>query len=440
MRVAASGGEPRPVTTLPQGAATGGHMWPSFLPDGRHILFLDVGQSRDDAWLSVASIDSQEIQRVTSSSTGGVYARSGQLLFVRDSVLLAQPMDASRLVLSGNPVQLAPVSRNLDTRYGAFGVSDNGLLMYRSGADSGRQLVWYDRSGKRLEELAGAGDVTDPDLSPDGTRLVYLRVEPNALRPDVWVTDLTRGASMRLTFGPEGEAMPLWSADGRRIYFSSERDGRLTLFEKDARGAGDETLLPGVEKTPGRDHVLADLSPDGAYVVYGTTTTSDDLWAAPLKGGGGPFPILDSRFNESGGTISPDGRWIAYVSDESGRPEVYVRDFPKPAGKWQISTQGGTQPRWRRDGGEIFFLAPDRRLVAVAISTTGASLQAGIPQPLFATRLATGIGGAALVAGHRYAPSSDGQRFLIVMPAEGEEVVPTQAIVNWTALLRPGSP
>jgi len=422
LRVPASGGEPAPVTRIDPSHPTGGHQWPSFLPDGRHFTYLSVGAAKDETWVHLGSLDAPEPTRLFGADSGAVYAAPGRLLFLREGTLLAQPFDPVALRITGDPVPVAEkVSRNTDTLYAAYAVSESGALLYKSGSDSIKQVAWIDRSGRRLGALGLKGELGNPELSPDGTRLALDRVEPNSVSADIWVVDLSRGTASRLTFEPSDEVRPLWSPDGSRILFAADREGRRGIFQKDASGASGEALL--IESNDLQ--APADVPADGKFLVYVTGSLQGDLRLLPLSGDLTPRSFLSTPFDERHARVSPDGRWIAYDSDDSARYEVYVQSFPQPGGKWQISTAGGVQPRWRRDGKELYYLAPDRSLMAVPVKGGGATFEAGIPEALFTTEL------PVLTGPTRYAVAGDGQRFLVTIPEGDPTPAPITVVLNW---------
>jgi Tol biopolymer transport system component len=300
-----------------------------------------------------------------------------------------------------------------------------GPIVYRVGLTGGQwQFVWFDRSGKESGRVAepDAGNPQNPVLSHDGRRVAMNRtVNGNT---DVWILDIDRGLFNRFTFDPAADGAPEWSPDGSRIAFNSNRSGVYDLYLKPATGAGTEQLILA---TP-QNKAPVDWSQDGQLLLFRTPglTTGFDLWALPMSGEGKPFPVVQTNFEERDAQFSPDGSWIAYQSNESGRTEVVMQAFPGPGGKHQISTDGGGQVRWRADGRELFYLAADGRLMAVPIrySSDGKSVEPGAPAPLFATR----TGGAALNK-QKYVVSKDGQRFL--MSVVEETASPIAVILNW---------
>jgi Tol biopolymer transport system component len=291
------------------------------------------------------------------------------------------------------------------------------------------RLAWFDRSGRPLGTNGPLRRYdSPPQLSPIGSDIAVARGP--LFRQDLWLSDSTHESERRFTFDPAGNRVPVWSPDGSRILFQSTRgDGRARLFQKNASGADTEERLADIPNVN-----LQDVSPDGRFVVYMILGRQGrfELWVLPLSGDRRPFPFLQTEFNNGQAQVSPDGRWIAYTSNEAGRDEVYVQSFPTAGSKRQVSTEGGAQPRWRRTGGELFYLAPDQVLMAVPVKD-GPPLQVGRPTALFRTRLEfLGLQGPYFMAG--YDVTADGQRFLLNMPPE-QAVPPIEIVLNWTSVL-----
>ena len=423
-RVSASGGVASAVTKLDEGARRRqerSHRWPSFLPDGNHFLYLGVG-------IRVASLDAPEGKLLLQADSNAVYSQ-GYLLFMRERTLMAQPFDTKRLEMAGDAVPIAEqVQVGGGGGKGGFSVSEQGILAYRTGdVGSGSQITWFDRSGKQTGVLGDLANYASIHFSPDRKRVAVSIAGSNG---DIWLYELARGLRTRLTFDPEAQHDVIWSPDGNRLVFNSSRKGRLDLYQKAADGTGSEELLveSDVDKYPNS------WSPDGRFLVYSTTfdvpKTGTDLWVLPVSGDRKPFPFLQTEFNESRGQFSPDGRWIAYQSDESGRDEVYVTLFPGPGGKRQISTAGGTFPRWRSDGKEIFYLSPDNKLMVVEVKGQGSNLEVGAARALFDVRPGN------TTSGYQYDVTADGQRFLVNTSVEQKASSPITVVINWTAGLK----
>jgi len=436
MRVMAAGGPVEALTTL--GPGEGSHRWPQFLPGGRRILFLmTLGQPQTHGTY-VVGLDGPQPARVVSGETAALFAPPGFLLRASQGVLVAQRFDAAGTTVGGDPVPVAQRFGIDDGTYrSAFSVSDARTLAYRVGAGALRQLVWLDRAGKVLERIGTPDPNTlgGPSLTRDGQRVVVNRtVEGNF---DLWLLDVGRRVFSRFTFEGSLESYPIWSPDGRRVVFSSSRKGAADLFEKSVTGGTDEqpVLLDKLSKVP------QDWSSDGRYILYAVldSTNANDLWALPTTGDRKPFPVAQTRFEEMAGQFSPDARWVAYTSTESGRAEIYVRPFPGAGAKWQVSTAGGNQARWRRDGRELFYIAPDGRLMAVPIRLVSeeSKVDVGMPVPLFATHIATGaaIGSITSAALAEYDVAADG-RFLMNVAIDEAVTSPIEVVLNWTAGLK----
>ena len=423
-RISASGGEPVAITKLDPPRQTS-HRFPQFLPDGRRLLF-SAGIAREATEIYLGSIDSTEGRRLMEAESAVAYA-SGHLLYLRQGTLLAYRFDASERKLSGDPFPLAnPVGFDEVKGVGAFSASATGTIAYRARGPL-RQLVWLDRSGKRLGTVwqPDENDLRSPELSPDGLRVaVDRRVQGNT---DVWLIDTARGGISRFTFNAGYDVSPVWSPDGSRIVFRSARSDAADagdLYQKPSSGAGSDELL--VESAPPK--IPGDWSPNGRFILYwgpDLKTRSNDVWLLPTSGERKPRPLVNQAVRPQ---FSPDGRWVAYDSLESGRREVYVLPFPGPAGKWQVSTGGGHSPRWRRDGKELFYIGPDGKLMAAGIQARGEVLEAGDPVALFQTQIVYGGVGPAGWVRLQYAVAPDG-RFL--MNVEQASDAPINLILNW---------
>ena len=424
-RVPAAGGEPTPVTALDRSLGHNTHRWPHFLPDGRRFLYLARSSRPENSGIYVGSLDSTASTRVLNAESKTAYAEPGYLLFARDRELLAQPFDARTLQLKGEAVQvLEDVLYNRSDSYAWFSVADHGEMAYQTSAALPRStLAWFNRAGRRLEPSSTLQDTEEPSLSMDGKRVAVTRWMGTSR--DIWLIDLERGNS-RVTTEPSGDLMPVWSPDGNSIVFASNRDGPSDLYRMASSGTGHAELLV---KSSSVKHP-SDWSLDGAVIVYESNDpkTSWDLWTVSLRSGGRTTVFLQTEFAEGHGRLSPDGRWMAYVSNESGTNEVYVRPFPPSSGKSKISAAGGTEPRWRRDGKELFYVAPDRKLMSVSVQAAS-TLRTSVPKALFDTHMSqNGEWG--------YDVTPDGQRFVISVPVGDATPAPISIILNWTAGLR----
>jgi len=436
VRVAATGGIPVPVTHLAAGQFS--HRWPQFLPDGRRFLFLmALGQVQTHG-VYVASLDGGEPTRVLPAETSAVYAPPGYLLHVSQGVLVAQSFDEARATVVGESIPVAQaVGENDGAQRSAFSVSATGVLAHRAGAAGRRQLVWVDRTGKMLGAVGSPDEAVPANLAlaPDGQRVAVNRTVQGNL--DVWLIDLARSIASRFTFDATPDTRPVWSPDGRQVVFLSTRSGPGDLFAKSASGAGDEQPLlvsPQIK-------AALDWSPDGRVLLYSAQDpkTASDLWVLPMTGERKPFPVVQTSFDEIEGQFSPDAQWLAYASNESGRYEIYIQPFPEPGGKWQISTAGGSQPRWRRDGRELFYVASDGRLMAVPVrvAPNSRAVDVGAPVALFPTRLAGGanIAQAGPLARAQYVVAADG-RFLMIVAGDEAVTSPITIVQNWDAALQ----
>jgi Tol biopolymer transport system component len=438
-RTTASGSTPTAVTKLQADIKVGTHRWPNFLPDGRHFLYVaratGPGGNQQDAaeGIYVASLDGKESKLLVRAISSAAYA-SGHLLFVREGTLMAQAFDLNRLELMGDAFPLAEqVQFDLAYSLAAFSVSENGVLAYHAGGalENNSRLLWIDRSGKELGALGDPAAYYDQRISADGQRVAVSLFDPSARTIDIWIYEVARGLRTRFTFDPAYERFPIWSPDGSRVAFASTRKGQYDLFVKPASGAGTEELLV----TTGRNLYPTDWSADGRYLLYwssGDPKTGFDLWMLPMAGERKPVSFLQTTYNESDGHFSPDGKWIAYVSNESGTDQVYVAPFPGPGGKWQISSTGGSRPTWRRDGREIVYLAPDDKLMATEVSAKNSNFEVGAVHPLFQTKpQRTGSFFPTL-----YDTGRDAQRFLVNTSSAQKSTTPVTLVVNWTADLK----
>jgi len=426
MRTAASGADPEAVTMLVPGQV--GHRFPQFLPDGRRFLFNALGDAEREG-IYLGALDGGDPKRLTTSDTVGRYLEPSRMAYERAGTLVARRLDLDREELTGDPETLAtPIGVDPSSTPG-FSVSSQGHVAYRASAADRRQLAWYDRSGKVLAMISepDANDLRDPELAPEGRRVAVDRtVQGNR---DIWLMDVERSGLMRFTFDGAVDAGPVWSPDGTKIAFLSARKGKSDLYVRPSNGATTEELLL---ETP-NDKWTQDWSRDGRYLLYREQDpeTGFDLKALTMTGGERTsIAVANTRFEERYGQFSPDGRWVAYATDESGRFEIVVQPFPEATGKWQVSTGGGSQPRWRADGKELYFIASDGTLMATSIIASGSRLEVGAPAVLFQARFQGGS--TANPAKHQYAVSRDG-RFLINRPTEDATLSPITLILNWRA-------
>jgi eukaryotic-like serine/threonine-protein kinase len=431
LRVSATGGMPEPASKLDLAQAENSHRWPSFLPDGKHFLYWSRNSRAGlSSALYVGKLGTLESKVLMKSESMAVYA-SGHLLFLRGQTLMAQPFVPGRLELGGEPVPIAEhIAINGASVRAMFSASNTGTLIYQTGETSGGwNLVWWGRDGKQINAIPQSGRFLGPRLSPDGTKLAVEIFAGAQGIGDIWVIDLMRGTSTRLTFGPNSQGSPTWSPDGKTIYYSSG-PGSPYIVAKAADGSAPERIV--LEDKDIREFPDS-FSPDGRYLVYDRKAMENEtgfhLWVLPSFGGGKPFPIVQSAYEERYPVVSPDGKWMAYQSNESGRWEVYITAFPGGGAKWQVSSVGGAEAKWRGDSKEIFYLDPSDNIVAVDVNTSGGAVQLGTPHTLFQ---AVGIQ-------REYGPydvSADGKRFLLNSGNLKEGSDPFTLVQNWPAELK----
>ena len=442
-QVSAGGGAPVPLAKLGASAPTAPETSPEFLPDGRHFLSWSLAGhlgKPDEAGIYVGSLDGTPAIRLlpaTSNASyvpaGGAPGQDGYLLFRRGEALMAQRFNPTRLSLSGEAFPIAEKVGG-SVLWAAFSVSENGTLVFApAGGASDVQLAWWDRGGKQAGTFGPPGIYDNFRLSPDEKRLTYTTARAD--NGDVWVLDSIRGVPSRLTFDPGIDDPPMWSPDGLRVVWASNRAGSFDLYVKSANGAGTEQLLVKMGTPAGWPE---DWSRDGRFLLYQIpgAKTGQDLWIAPQSSQADrkPSPYLQTEFDEKHGRFSPDGRWVAYTSNESGRDEVYVQSFPLSGAKFQISAGGGTEPQWRRDGTELFYIAEDRTLIAVPIGLANSAsepVQVGPPKRLLPVPVLD-----TFIVGRSYEVSNDGQRFLMRAPATRATASPLTVVLNWQTQLK----
>jgi Tol biopolymer transport system component len=428
MSVSADGGIPQPVTTVDP--ATVGHNWPHFLPDGRHFFFqaMERGVQKQGALrirLFLGSIDGVAPKLVVDAASRVEYTASGHLLYVNDGTLLAQPFDVETLNVFGEPRAIADGVRVFrPTGAARFTASQTGVLAFETIINHSPRLVWFDRDGKALESLMMPGPIKSLRLSPDGQRFAVDVVDVRTGISDVWHQDADRGVPRRFTYQGTDEVNPIWSDGGKRIVFRSDGAGPPDIHEKALEGAGNQEV---VFASPGVQHPL-DVSLDNQRLIYleEDRITRADLWMLPLTGERKPQPLLRTPFEERDAVFSPDGRWIAFESDESGAPEIYVTPIDAVGSRRRVSLAGGQTPRWRRNGKELFYMAPNGGMMSVTIALSP-TLQMAPPRQLFVVtdRAVNDI----------YDVSPDGQRFLVSTAIE-RDPSPVTVVLNWTSALR----
>jgi serine/threonine protein kinase len=423
-RIDADGSGQQAVTTLDAAAGDSRHAWPSFLPDGRRFLFLIRSSDAERSGVYLGSLDSSRVSRIMPPHSRTVYARSGQLLFVRDGTLLAQPVaDETALQPRGDPVPIASNVRAHSGGDAAFDVSDTDVLIYRlSEGLSSIRLQVYDRRGRPLQVIAPPGFYRQPRLSPDGRRVAVETVEAGSSEPDIWIFDMVRGSATKFTSHAGADVRPTWSPDGRRIAFSSRRGAQFDIYVKTVDTTEPEQL---VDSSPG-DKFVEHWSPAGGWLAV--TILRSGLWLRPLTTGQKPVLVRAGASDFWHAEFSPDGRRIAYVTDELGRAEVYVEPLPKTGERWQVSTQGGTDPHWRGDGHELVYLAPEGGIMSVEVEP-GPVWKASAPRFLFRASVPELFGGSDLSF------AGDGGQFVINTVLGDPPVPPLHVIVNWSKLM-----
>ncbi len=434
LRVNETGGEVTPVTVVR--APQLGHRFPQILPDGRHFLFYVAGTA-ETSGVYIARLDGSDTRRVFSADSAAVYAPSGHLLFVRQGNLFAQRFDPVTLAMAGSPFSVAQ-RVDVESRFGrpALSTAAAGPIVYRGTGTGGQQhFAWFDRNGQPTGTFGERStlDLSHASLSPDGGRVAVSRTV--AGNTDIWLLDTVRdGALTRVTSNPGNDIFPLWSSDGSRIIFASQRRGRVgaDLYEQSITAGSQEKELFAPTSAGLESVLLDDWSPDGRFILFRNVSPTGgyDLWALPMNPLGKPFPVVETQFEEGGAQFSRDGKSVAYQSDKSGRSEIYVQPFPGPGAPTTVSTTGGTQVRWSRDGKELFYIALDGRLMAVPmrVSSDGAVPVATTPVPLFPTRILGGLPGQGNYR-QQYMVARDG-RFLMHSVVQ-EDTSPIIVILNW---------
>ena len=432
LRVSAAGGTPAPITKLDSERNENSHRWPSFLPDGKHFLYWarsSKGPHTD--LIYIGELGSAKSKVLMQSDSVATYA-SGYLLFLRDQALMAQPFNLKRLELSGDPMLVAQqVGFNGAVAHPLFTVSQTGTLVYQSGnLDNGWNLLWLGRDGKPVAPSPQPDRYILPALSPDGKRMAVGIFTGTQGVGDLWIYDLARGTNTRVTFGPSNNGSPVWSPDGKTIYYGSSGNGLSHISAKAADGSGSERV---VLETPNIVEQPASISSDGRYLAYLRKDLAKDagshIWVLPLFGDGKPFPIEQDTWVEKDARISPDGKWMAYVSNDSGRNQVYITPFPGGGAKWEVSKDGGSWPRWRGDGKELFYLDNSDNIIAVDLTVSGNAIDLGVPHVLF----------QAIGVQRDYGPfdvTADGKKFLINSGNIAQGGQPLTLVQNWLEAIK----
>jgi Tol biopolymer transport system component len=437
-RVSENGGAPQLVLKLDSSKFERSDLWPQFLPDDKHFIFFGQTDLTDTTGVYAGTLDPPESHRLFSSETNAVYsggaaggsAKSGYLLFIRDRRLMEQPFDISNLAMRGDPFTLPDdVGAVRSMALAPISVSGNGILVYQSVGKPTKQLVWFDRGGKQVGPVAEPGDYGPPRISPDGSRVAVARLGPDGVNADLWILDAA-GNAAQFTATPKLAGSPVWSPDGSKIAYFSDPEGVFDIYVKPADGEGRAELFyrSTLPQYP------TDWSRDGRYILFDVLSpgTKSDVWAisaADRKAA----PVLDTIYSEAFAALSPDGKWLAFQSDQSGRDEVYVEPFEgATAGtrrRWLVSPGGGGLPRWRGDGSEIFYMTSGGRMMAVTVHAADGDFQFETAHMLFQTRPIPG-------SWNLYDVSPDGRRFLLNLPLEWSSAAPITVVTNWTEKLK----
>jgi len=440
LRVSAAGGEPTAASALDTDYAETNHRFPQFLPDGKRFIFTaTVGTccpAMKPGRLRIGTLGSMDAPEIMKLDTSIAIVASGHLLFNRENTLMAQPFDAVNGRLAGERFPIIEGVVSEGSRYISATASVTGTLVYgpRRAMAPGR-LVWLSRNGHEMATVGKPSVYSSVSLSPDETKVAVGATTGQPPNRDIWIVDTTTGADRRLTFTPEDDNAPLWSPDGKRIVFQGMRQGKLTLRLQDTTATGGDDLLldRSVDSTGLLGSLVAtDWSRDGRYIVYMRSpgvAGSTDLWVRPMFGEQPPLAVVQGAASEQQGTISPDGRWIAFMSNESGLPQVYVAPFPPAPGRYMVSRDGGLSPQWRADGKELFFMAFDSTIMAATVTSTD-HFESQTPHPLFAAAISTST------QGRQYAASRDGSRFLVNLIDRQNTATPFTAVVNWPAAVQ----
>ena len=433
-RVSASGGAATQATIIRRDKGEQYHAWPCFLPDGEHFLYLAYGDSlaraRQGQSLHVASLDGK-----LDKELGRIFSRveispDGRLIHCREGVLYSTEFDLDKLELMGEAV---PIAENVSAQaeMANFSVSDNGQLVYRTGAlgTANRLLTWFDRNGKELGTEGELADYEDIDISPDGMRLAFGMGDQRSQKSDIWIRDLQRGVSSRLTFEEENEYWPIWSPDGSRILYTYDGSGFWTIYERQSNGVGEPRLVFSVS---GANTGPSCWASDGeSFIVVKQQASTLDIMEVNYADTSKVTAFVKTPAAEWAGVLSPNGRYLAYQSDETGQPEIFVRDLGPAGGKWQISSESAIIAKWRDDGNELVYSTRNFEFKAVQVNTTGQHFEVGRPVKLFTQRLAT-----SNIAQFRWDMTNDAQRFLINLPQAGESVGELVVVLNWAEELK----
>jgi Tol biopolymer transport system component len=424
LRVPASGGSPQSVTQLDQSRGEISHRFPSFLPDGKHFLYFIRATDDEVSGVYVGVVGSFEKKQVLRDTSNAIFA-NGYLLFARGEELFAQRFDPKTMSIAGEPRQVAAGVNYVRAYDGAeVTASGNGILAFGPQFAPLSKLTWLDRNGAEVGTLGQPGYFRSARISPDGRMIAYLRLDPHNTDSDIWIYDLLRNSDSRLTYRPMWYAPPVWSPKSDQLAFTGNRTGTWSVSVRDIN-SDKERQLPMPAETATYS-VPTSWSADGRYIAYQNSNPKRawDMWTVPVDGGQ-PFPFVATQFSETDGQFSSDGKWMAYVSDESGAPDVYIRPFPGPGTKIRISSAGGSRPKWRHDGKELLYI--DRESTVMSVDLSAGPERAGMPRRLF--RLTNLVGDVLNNVGVDISP--DGQRFLVQQSVKGDYVSRVELIVNW---------
>ncbi|HZI87641.1 MAG TPA: protein kinase, partial [Pyrinomonadaceae bacterium] len=439
-RVTTAGETPVQLTEVDASRNEIEHTFPYFLPDGRHFIYLARNAQPENSAIYVGSLDSKETKSLLQVHSSTVYAPPGYLLFVRENTLMAQAFNADTLDLNGEAYAVAEQAmRNPIIGRAMFSVSENGVIVMRSGVIYSNQLIWFDSEGKKL------GAVTQPVTQPSGSNMPALSPDEKSVAvsradlltgtpSDIWLINLERGTEIRLTDDPAPDNFPAWSATGDRITFASTRNRQSSIYVKLSNGSAVEAPLV----SSAEQKFNPTFSPDGKFIIYSQLNpkTNLDLYLVSTGSDKKIETFLQTKFIEAQARVSPNGRWVAYISDETGKFEVYIQTFPVAGGKVAVSVGGGSQPQWRADGQELYYYAPSRKLMAVEVNSDSPTFGVGIARPLFDIRSLGAAIDQTFPGNGYYTSSRNGKRFLVPSLPETPQRQQINVILNWTADLK----
>ena len=433
-RVASAGGASVAITELDRSRGQTSQRWPVFLPDGRRFMYWagnPTASSQETKGIYVGTLDEKGQRFLLQADSDALYAPPGYLLYLREQSLMAHPFDAASLKFKGEAFPVAEdVASPESYRLGRFSASEDGTLVYLTGQSDRSQVLWLNASGQQESPVGEGAIIGGIRLSPNGQTLAEIVQEPQTKNVDVWLVDLARGVKTRFTFDPAADFDPVWSPDGSRIAWASNAKGHFDLYAKSSTGAGEaEDLL-----VSDADKYCTDWSRDGRFIAFTQLdpkgNNGADIWILPLSGDRKPYPFLATPFNEGNAVFSPDGRWLAYQSNESGKTEIYITPFPQAGGKWQVSQGGGLTPSWRADGQGLHYSTPDGHIMEASVAARGPAVEVGSPRDFSKVQMASPNPGAWSYA---FAPRGDR---VLVLQAEKGTAVPLTLVTHWTEGLK----